>query len=219
LNATRLLVKAWNLILNKLKGKKVSSRLIARSLKKANLPIEVRGFSIEQVQEKLKQAYQDYYCNKNQAASLRNTSLELLAEAIAVKGDLAHEKVLRDLRQREQQRATARKLRFIQGKMKSGSTTMIAVVGEDGNRVDITDRKEMERAILDNNKAKFSQSFHTPFYRSPLKEALDFKDSLTWPRQYLRACMKLMSLWTHILWKFYNNGRNLMRCDSSDRCQ
>jgi len=90
--------------------------------------------------------------------------LELLAEAIAVKGDLAREKVLRDLRQRVQQRATARKLRFIQGKMKSGSTTMIAVVGEDGNRVDITDRKEMERAILDNNKAKFSQSFHTPFY-------------------------------------------------------
>ena len=163
LNATRLVVKAWNLILNKLKGKKVSSRLIARSLKKANLPIEVRGFSIEQVQEKLKQAYQDYYCNKNQAASLRNTSLDLLAEAIVVKGDLAREKVLRDLRQREQQRATARKLRFIQGKMKSESITMVTVVGEDGNRADITDRKEMEKAILDNNKAKFSQTFHNPF--------------------------------------------------------
>jgi hypothetical protein len=168
-------VKAWNLILNKLKGKRVSSRLIARSLKKANLPSEVRGFSIEQVQKKLKQAYQEYYSNKHQAASLRNTSLDLLAEAIVVKGDLAREKVLRDLRQREQQRATARKLRFIQGKMKSESITMVTVVGEDGNRADITDRKEMEKAILDNNKAKFSQSFHTPFYRSPLKEAFGFQ--------------------------------------------
>jgi hypothetical protein len=130
---------------------------------------------VEQVQDNLKAAYTHYYECKGQADFLRKTALELWAEAIADKGDLAKEKVLKDLRQCEQQRATARKLRFVRGKMRTESTTMVTVVDADGQRRDITDKLEMERAILCNNKEKFPQSFHTPFYQSPLKEDFGFQ--------------------------------------------
>jgi hypothetical protein len=83
--------------------------------------------------------------------------------------------MLQALREREKQRATARKIRFIQGKIRSGSTTMVTVIDLDGQRKDITDQKEIEQAILDANQHKFTQSAHTPFYRTPLKEEFGFK--------------------------------------------
>ena len=106
LNATRLQVQAWNLVLCKVKGQKVSSRLISRSLKKANLSQDFHSYSSEQIQEFLKEAYKSYYEQKGQATSLRSTALETLAEAIAKKGDKEKQRVLKDLRQREQQRST-----------------------------------------------------------------------------------------------------------------
>jgi hypothetical protein len=130
---------------------------------------------VDQVQDNLKAAYTHYYECKGQADFMRKTALELWAEAIADKGALAKEKVLKDLREREQQRATARKLRFVRGKMRTGSTTMVTVVDADGQRRDITDKLETERAILRKNKEKFSQSFHTAFYQSPLKEDFGFQ--------------------------------------------
>jgi len=106
LNATRLQVQAWNLVLCKFKGQKVSSRLISRSLKKANLSQDFHSYSSEQIQEFLKEAYKSYYEQKGQATSLRSTALETLAEAIAKKWDKEKQRVLKDLRQREQQRST-----------------------------------------------------------------------------------------------------------------
>jgi hypothetical protein len=54
LNATRLQVQAWNLVLRKVQGQKVSSRLISRSLKKANLSQDFHSYSSKQIQEFLK---------------------------------------------------------------------------------------------------------------------------------------------------------------------
>jgi hypothetical protein len=89
---------------------------------------------------------------------------------------------LKVLREREKQRNTARKLRYLRGKLKAYSTTMVSTVVDAGNRVEITDQQDMERAILNNNHKKFLQSSHTPFYPSPLKEEFGFK-RLTSPAQ------------------------------------
>lgn len=52
---------------------------------------------------------------------------------------------------------------------------MITTTDSKGSRIDITDKAEMEKAILASNHEKFSQSFHTPFYQDPLKREFGFK--------------------------------------------
>jgi HD superfamily phosphohydrolase len=163
LNAARLKIKVWLLLVSKAKGRKVSSRLISRSIKKANMNQEVKLFYEETLQEQLKLAYQDYYKVKGTANELRQTALENLTATIALTGNSTQEKTLKQLRERESQRQTARKLRYLRGKLRSGSTTIVTTVDEAGNRVDIINQHDMEKAILDNNHIKNLQSSHTPF--------------------------------------------------------
>jgi hypothetical protein len=82
------------------------------------------------------------------------------------------------IRHREKQHNSARKIRFLRGKMKSGSTTMVTV-NENGIQRDLTKKHEIEQAIMLNNMEKYKQSFHTPFMTSPLKEEFGFKGLTT----------------------------------------
>ncbi len=148
---------------------------MSRTLKKANLLADVRSLDDDTLQDRLEDEYKQYYQIKGEATQLRATPLDNLVEALAVQGDIKKEKILKALREREQQRSTARKIRFLQGKLRMGSTTMVTVIGPNGEKVDITDQQEIERAILDSNKQKFCQSAHTPFYLHPLKDEFGFK--------------------------------------------
>ena len=101
LNLSRLKIKAWLMLLTKVKKRKVSSRLIKHTLKKANIPSEARGLPEEELQECRKKEYKLYYQLKGDATQLRMTALEQLATAIAEKGDTDKEKVIKALRERE----------------------------------------------------------------------------------------------------------------------
>lgn len=162
--------------------RRVSSRLLSRTLKKANFPADFRSLEEEILQERLKDEYKHYYQIKGEATQLRATALANLAEALAAQGDTKKEKILKALREREQQRSTARKIRSLQGKLRMGSITMVTITDSNGEKVDITDQQEIERVILDSNKQKFSQSAKTPFYLSPLKDEFGFK-GLTYAAQ------------------------------------
>jgi len=144
--------------------------MIAWTLTQLNIPAEVRGYDEATLQERLKSAYQEYYKIKGNAKELRHTALENLAEAIAASGNTSQEKALKALREREAQRNKARKIRYLRGKIHSGSTTMVTTQDEQGNKVELTNQKDMEKAILESNHKKFLQSAHTPFHQSPLKE-------------------------------------------------
>ena len=175
LNLSRLKIKAWLMLLAKVKKRKISSRLIKRTLKKANISSDARGLPEGEIQECLKAEYKPYYQLKGDATQLRMTALAQLAAAIAEKGDTDKEKVIKALREREQQRKTAKKIKFLQGKLCTGSTTMVTTTNSSGTKIDITNKKEMELAILESNKTKFTQSSHTPFYLHPLKDDFGFK--------------------------------------------
>jgi len=193
LNESRLKIRAWLLLISKKKQNKVSSRLIKRALKKANISNEMRGLQLEELQEELKEEYKRYYKIKSEASQLRLTALESLAEALAEEGKVDKEKTLKALREREQQRTTARKIRFLQGKIRTGSTTLVSITDADGQKRDITEKVAIERAILDSNKKKFSQSVHTPFYQTPLKETFGFK-GLTTAAQATLATIRFCTL-------------------------
>jgi hypothetical protein len=88
--------------------------------------------------------------------------------AIALKGSIQQENVLKNLQQREKQRSLARRICTLQGKLCCGSTTVVTILDEQGQKQDLTNRKEIENAILQNSRKKFSQSFILLFIRSHL---------------------------------------------------
>jgi len=127
----------------------------------------------------LEKAYSKYYLAKNKSVELCQTHLEILAEAHLQRGNISQEKMLKALRAREAQCATARCIKFLRGKTKSGSTIMATVTAQNGVKKDITDRHKMESAILRNNAEKNSQSSHTPFCQDPLKQEFGLKGLTT----------------------------------------
>jgi hypothetical protein len=116
---------------------------------------------------------------------LRKGHLDSLAEAIAEEGNSDKQKVLTELRQREAQRNTAWRIRFLRGKFISGSTTTVTVTTPDGQVSDLTSKEAVENAILTNNQKKFQQSFHLPFLQNPLKQQFGFKSLMTAARAVL----------------------------------
>jgi len=171
----RLTTRAWSLVRNKAKGMRVSSRMLSRALKKAKLKPDVRAFTEQDAHAQLKEAYRLYYSQKGRDKELRQTALENLAEAIAERGNISHSQVLKSLREREKQRTTDKKIRYLQGTLRTGSTTMVMIVDQEGNKINLTKKQDIEQAILDNNLSKFLQSSKTPFYLTPLKEEFGFK--------------------------------------------
>ncbi len=143
------------------------------------MPSDLKCLQEPDIHQELKEEYQNYYRNKGNAKQLRATALENLAEAMAQKGDSTKEKMLKALREREQQRQTARKIRYLQGKLRVSSTTMVTTIDPSGNKVDITDQEGIEQATLKSNEEKFRQSSHTPFYQPPLKDDFGFKGLTT----------------------------------------
>jgi hypothetical protein len=107
--------------------------------------------------------------------TLHEGHLQALAEAIALEGNKDQARILKDLRTREFQCTTARRIRFLHGKFISGSTTTVTVTNTEGNLQDLTSKTEIENAILANNKAKLQQSFHLPFLQPPLRRDFGFK--------------------------------------------
>jgi hypothetical protein len=51
---------------------------------------------------------------------------------------------------------------------------MVSVKSPDGSNVDLTEKKDMEKAIIKSNKQKFQHSFHTPFYNFPYNKLFGF---------------------------------------------
>ncbi len=143
------------------------------------MSLDLKSLQETTIQEELKEDYQNYYRIKGNARQLRATALENLAEALVQKGDSTQEKMLKALREREQQRQTVGKIRYLQGKLQIGSTTMVTTTDPAGSRTDITDQEGIKQAILRSNEEKFRQASHTPFYQSPLKDDFGFKGLTT----------------------------------------
>jgi hypothetical protein len=77
---------------------------------------------------------------------------------------------------------------------------MVTIQNPDGSRKDVTNRLEIEQAILRNNYDKFSQSFHTLFYCSPLKEAFGFQGLSTAAQAVLAGVYDTDLLLDQFIW-------------------
>ncbi|MFN9979732.1 MAG: hypothetical protein ACK53Y_07455, partial [bacterium] len=86
----------------------------------------------------LKSQFEAYWLLKRSHLDLRKTFLESLAESLANAGLNKKETIVKQLQEREIQRSMARKIRFLRGKHKSGSTTIITQELSDGTISNLT---------------------------------------------------------------------------------
>jgi len=168
-------IKSFSLLVKKKNGEKICSRLLSRTLKHSGLSSLLRGLSNPELEDHLHKAFQDYYAMKSNHIELRKTYLEELAPVLAENQKQTKENIIRQLQHCKSQRNMARKLRYLRGKMNRNSTTMVTVEIASGELQDISDKKEMERAIMRNNEEKFRQSMHTPFFQPPLSSSFGYK--------------------------------------------
>jgi hypothetical protein len=106
-------IYAWLLLQKRSKGLKISSRLLERTMKKANVDRSAKNASTILIKDQLTEAYRNYFQLKASQKHLRQTHLEQLAEAIAEENNTAQENILRLLREREKQRTSAKKIRYL----------------------------------------------------------------------------------------------------------
>ena len=65
---------------------------------------------------------------------------------------------------------------------------MVTITDDQGNSLDLTNKEDIERAIISNNEDKYKQSFHTPFLQPPLANDFGFKGLTPSAQQVLAGC-------------------------------
>jgi hypothetical protein len=74
-----------------------------------------------------------------------------VAAAWAEQGNSTKEKMLKQLKQREQIKSSHWRIKFLHGKLEQGSTTMVTILDNQGCPIDLTQKSDIEQAILREN--------------------------------------------------------------------
>ena len=155
LQAARDTIKLWTMVRRKLRKCKVSVRTIIRLGKKLN--IRTINADLESSKVKLDEAYQNYKNLRVQHEELHKTYREKLAQARAAEGNTKAVSEIKSIMHREKQRKTARRVKRALKKTVGMGTTKVHVVN-NGVTSEITNKEEMETAILQENHSKFHQT-------------------------------------------------------------
>jgi hypothetical protein len=84
--------------------------------------------------------------------------------------------------------AQVEKSNFLRGALSQGSTTIVLVLDSSGNLKDLTEKTQIEQALMENNKEKYSKSFHTHMYKELLIYEFDFKGLTLQAKDALDGC-------------------------------
>ena len=156
----------YSLSKRKLLGRRVSSSLLLRYSKKTSC-IAIH-LTVEEMKEKIDEAYKEYKKLKKQHVKLREGFIEDLAAALESKGKGKKANIVRSLIATESQRAMFRRLAIVNQKQQDLSTKVVTVNTPSGKKT-ISEKLQMEKAIIAENKHKYHQTEATcPFMQEPL---------------------------------------------------
>ena len=193
----------WNEMLRRKQGNRVKSKHLQRLIKKAAILIPlctINQYTLEQVKAARWQHFQDYNDFVSTADAARITWLEELAEARA-EADLkmrpkskrkksakyeagAHDEKaplkkatadqLRQLRDIERIRSSARRVKAAIGINRLSGITMVEAPNDDGVTEQYTDPKGIVRGCIWENKRRLRQTEGTPFMQEPLRTRVGY---------------------------------------------
>ena len=166
----------WELVLaRKQDGRRVSTRYLSRMERKCQ-EFHSLQWSVDEVKDKVQKAKESFYTIKKESWKHRETFLDSLAKAVAATHNKTKEKVLQDLKRKESQRLSARRIKTMNRKLGSKQALLqTQFIDDDGNRITVIDKDGVEEACLNEAKKRFTQANETPFLQEPLRSELGDK--------------------------------------------
>jgi hypothetical protein len=164
-------LKAWKLLIKKLKGGRVNSRFLHRVMKAAAIP-DAKLLSVSEAEDNLANCQINYQRLKNEAPTLRASWLESLAVARATQGNSSVAQEMKNILTREKQRREARIIKFSMAQRSRKGLSSIEVPNKHNGWTEISEQNAMEEALLQELKTRFNQAAKTPFQLPPLLPAL-----------------------------------------------
>ena len=164
-------LELWRLVLTRKRGGRVGTRLLRRAEKHANI-FHSMSYTLEEARAHSKRTMGEYREAKKTHIQKRITHLEDLAKAKALQGDVKAESILKNMKHQEQQRKSARAIKWMNGKyQKRKGITKVAVSTDHGEQEAVT-KDAIENGCLDEAHRRFTQASNTPMFREPLRTAL-----------------------------------------------
>ena len=161
-------IRYFSLSKRRLLGRKVSACILFRLAKKTGY--NAVGLDETALIKEIDAAYTHYKVLRKKNEKLREDFTLELAKALEKKGKGKSAKIVKSLVATERQREMFRKLKVVHEKNKDLSTKFVTVNTPRG-KIIITDKVQMEQAIIDENKDKYHQTEAScPFMKSPLKQ-------------------------------------------------
>ena len=160
-------IRYYSLSKRRYLGRKVSARILLRLSKKTGC--NATNLTDTEIDLQLNNLFKMYRSLKKEHVKHREDFLNSLASAMEKAGKGKKANNVKALISVEAQRAIFRRLAAINKKTADLSTKCVTVTDEKGQRV-ITDKKEMEEAIINENRHKYHQTESScPFMTEPLK--------------------------------------------------
>ena len=166
----RIRIELWEAVCTKKTGRRYSFTKLRRLAKKVQVTNPM-SCSLEEAKEILKDTYKTYYSMKKDAVKLRISHLDSKAEAIAKETDSDKTTVLKQMKEREQQRTDARIIKAVLQKMSDSAISKVEVT-RDNTTIELTKEDDIVHALIEENENKYTQSEDTPPLQEPLKSLL-----------------------------------------------
>ena len=149
-------------------NRKVSANNLQRLSKKTD--VNASELTVKEMDGKIDEAYKQYREIKKNHRNHRDDFLNELADALQKQGKGNKANTVRRLLALENQRAMFRRLAAVYNKTADLSTKSISIQSEEGEKI-VTNKEEMEEAIINKNRAKYHQTESScPFQSKPLKD-------------------------------------------------
>jgi hypothetical protein len=166
----KLTLKYWCLAFRICQGKSIDKKFFRRIAKAADLPATV-SLEAATVQEHITTQRESIKLYKKKHIRKRETFLEGLAKALAEEvhngndKDLKRMNYIKLLHQREQQRQSARTIRYtVAPDNMYQQLDHIVFDNDEGNQVTTYDKIMMERQLIAENQRRFNQAADSPFF-------------------------------------------------------
>ena len=149
-------------------NRKVSAKILQRLSKKTGL--NASELTVKEMDGRIDEAYKQYREIKKNHRNHRDDFLNELADALQKHGKGNKANIVRRLIALENQRSMFRRLAAVYNKTADLSTKSISIQSEEGEKI-VTNKEEMEEAIINENRAMYHQTETScPFQSKPLKD-------------------------------------------------
>jgi hypothetical protein len=159
----------WKKTVDQLSGKKVSKHLLQKLAKRANIRHE-KDMTLAEAKKNKSEAHKARKKFNKHAPKAREERKDDQVEKAIEEGRIQEAKEIQERWKHEQQRKASRLIKRAMGKFDKGSMSFVVAADQEGRRIEMRKKEDIENACLQENNRRFRQAGNTPFLTSPLFE-------------------------------------------------